>query len=259
MEERGNIEIHIEGMVDNHVLTPMDVDIDEIKEIIIDIETFLYPERTDKSKRPLISYKIEEGSAKHLFFVPITAALSMNGLIGEIQNRKSIDFLDYKRASIIEKFQKKARQKNWEITISTSSSDKKILKINNTTQYFNISPDFIETEFTLYGEIYQEGGINPNLHITTKEFGKLTVSATKDQLLEGDKKLYKIYGIKALGKRNLNDNKLFDLSLIQFIDYNPEFDKDELNLLIEKAKPNLSKIKDVDLWLSELRGGSVYG
>jgi hypothetical protein len=30
MEERGNIEIHIEGMVDNHKLTPMDVDIDEI-------------------------------------------------------------------------------------------------------------------------------------------------------------------------------------------------------------------------------------
>jgi hypothetical protein len=258
MEERGNIEIHIEGMVDNHKLTPMDVDIDEIKEILVDIESFLYPERNDKNKRPLISYKIEEGSAKHLFFVPITAALSLNGVIGEIENRKSIDFLDFKRASIIEKFQKKAKQKNWEITISTSSSDKKSLKIDNTTHYYNISPDYIETEFTLYGEIYQEGGINPNLHITTKEFGKLTISATKDQLLEGEKKLYKIYGVNAFGKRNLNDNKLFDLSLIKFIDYNPEFDRDELNLLIEKAKPNLSKIKNVDLWLNELRGGLVY-
>jgi hypothetical protein len=132
------------------------------------------------------------------------------------------------------------------------------LKIDNTTHYYNISPDYIETEFTLYGEIYQEGGINPNLHITTKEFGKLTISATKDQLLEGEKKLYKIYGVNAFGKRNLNDNKLFDLSLIKFIDYNPEFDRDELNLLIEKAKPNLSKIKNVDLWLNELRGGLVY-
>ena len=106
MEERGNIEIHIEGMVDNHKLTPMDLDIDEIKEILVDIESFLYPERNDKNKRPLISYKIEEGSARHLFYVPITAALSLNGVIGEIDNRKSIDFLDFKRASIIEKFQK---------------------------------------------------------------------------------------------------------------------------------------------------------
>ena len=245
-------------MVDNHKLTPMDVDIDEIKEILVDIEVLLYPERNEKSKRPLISYKIDEGSAKHLFYVPITAALSLNGVIGEIDNRKSIEFLDYKRAAIIEKFQKKAKLNNWEITISTSSTDKKSLKIDNTTHYFNVSPDFIETEFYLYGEIYQEGGISPNIHIITKEFGKLTISATKEQLLEGDQKLYKIYGVKASGKKNLNDNKLFDLTLIKFIDYNPEFDKDELNLLIEKAKPNLSRIKNVDIWLNELRGGLVY-
>ena len=239
MEERGYIEIWIEGMVDNHKLTPMDVDIDEIKEILVDIEVLLYPERNEKSKRPLISYKIDEGSAKHLFYVPITAALSLNGVIGEIDNRKSIEFLDYKRAAIIEKFQKRAKLNNWEITISTSSTDKKSLKIDNTTHYFNVSPDFIETEFYLYGEIYQEGGISPNIHIITKEFGKLTISATKEQLLEGDQKLYKIYGVKASAEKNLNDNKLFDLTLIKFIDYNPEFDKDELNLLIEKAKPNL--------------------
>ena len=90
----------------------MDVDIDEIKEILVDIEVLLYPERNEKSKRPLISYKIEEGSAKHLFYVPITAALSLNGVIGEIDNRKSIEFLDYKRAAIIEKFQKKAKLNN---------------------------------------------------------------------------------------------------------------------------------------------------
>ena len=108
MEERGNIEVHIEGMVNNHKLTPLDVDIDEIKEILVDIEAFLYPERNEKSKRPLISYRIEEGSAKHLFFLPITAALSFNGMIGEISSRNSIDFLDYKRAEIIQKFQKKS-------------------------------------------------------------------------------------------------------------------------------------------------------
>ena len=258
MEEQGNIEVHIEGMVDNHKLTPLDIDIDEVKEILVDIEAFLYPERNEKSKRPLISYRIEEGSAKHLFFLPITAALSFNGMIGEISSRNSIDFLDYKRAEIIEKFQKKAIAKNWEITITTSSSDKKILKINSATNYFNVAPDFIETEFYLYGEIYQEGGISPNLHITTKEYGKLTIAATKNQLTEGEKKLYRVYGVKVIGGKNLVENKLYDLKLTDYIEYNPVFNKNELNLLIKKAKPNLSKILNVDNWLDELRGGVVY-
>jgi hypothetical protein len=258
MEERGNIEIHIEGMVNNHKLTPADVDIDDIKEMLVDIEAFLYPERNEKKQRPLISYKLEEGSAKHLFYLPITAVLGFNGMIGEISSRKSIDFLDYKRAEIIEKFQKKAITKNWEITISTSSSDEKILKIDSSTNYYNVSPDFIETEFYLYGEIYQEGGISPNLHITTKEYGKLTIAATREQLTEGERKLYKIYGVKAMGKQNFIDKKPYDLKLTGYIDYYPAFNRNELNLLIKKATPNLSKILNVDNWLNEVRGGVAY-
>ena len=94
MEENGFIEVKIEGTVSGKNLTPLDVDISEIKEMINDIESFLYPTRSDKSDRPLISYKIEEGSAKHKFFLPITGVILFNGLIGEITNRKNIHFLD---------------------------------------------------------------------------------------------------------------------------------------------------------------------
>ena len=245
-------------MVDNHPLTPLDIDIDEIKEMLADIETFLYPQRNEKIKRPLISYRIEEGSAKHLFFLPITAALSFNGMIGEISSRDSIDFLGFKRAEIIDKFQKKAKLKNWDYFISTSSSDKKILRINPSTNYYNNTQNFIETEFYLYGEIYQEGGITPHLHIITKEYGKLGIAATKEQLTQGEQKLYKVYGVKVTGKKNIADNKLYDLKLTDYIAYNPVFDRNELNMLIKNAKPNLSAIGDVDKWLNELRGGTGY-
>ncbi len=39
------------------------------------------------------------------------------------------------------------------------------------------------------------------------------------------------------------------------MDYYPVFDKAQLDLLIEKASPNLSKIKDVDKWMEYLREG----
>lgn len=255
MEEKGVIEVRIEGVIEGKSLTPLDVDISEIKEIISDIEFFLYPTRSEKTYRPLISYKIEEGSAKHKFFLPITGVILFSGLVGEIAKRKAIDFLDYKRAEIIEKFQRKAKEKDLEITFSSSASEDKILKINKDTNFFNVAPDWINTEVYLYGEVYQEGGLNPNFHILTQEYGKLTVSATRQQLLEGENKLYKIYGIKASGKQSLTDGKPFDLKLEYFIDYNPVFDKAELDLLITKAMRNLSQIEDVDEWLNQIRGG----
>ena len=258
MEEKGHIIVRFDGVINGKKITPLAVDISEIKEIITDVESFLYPTRSEKSDRPHISYKIEEGSALHKFVLPITGVILFNGLIGEVAHRKSIEFLDYKRAEIIEKFQRIAREKDVEITFNTSSSDSKELKITKETNYFNVAPSWINTEFILYGEVYQEGGITPNIHILTKEFGKLTVSATKEQILEGEKRVYKIYGLKASGKQSIETQKPFDLKLENFIAYNPIFDKAKLDLLIAKATPNLSKIKNVDTWLETIRGGGLY-
>jgi hypothetical protein len=257
MEEKGYIEVKVEGKIGIKSLKPEDVDIAEIKDIISDVENFLYPGRTDKIERPHISYKIEEGSVKHYFHLPISAVLLFNGLSGEIATRGTIDFLDFKRAEIIEKFQRKALEKNYEITFINSLSEAKTLIINKDTKYFSVAASFIETELILYGKIDAEGGVNPNFHIETKEYGRLTVSATVDQLLEGEKRLYKFYGIRVSGKQNLSDGKPYDLKLLNYIEYNPIFNRTELDLLIERATPNLSKIADVDAWLNQLRGG-VY-
>jgi len=256
MEEKGFIEVKIEGTVGIKTLKPEDIDIAEIKEIINDVENFLYPGRAEKSERPHISYKIEEGSAKHFFHLPISAVLLFNGLTGEISTRGTIDFLDFKRAEIIEKFQRKALEKDYEITLTNSLSEAKTLKINKDTKYFSVAANYIETELILYGKIDTEGGVDPNFHINTKEYGRLTVSATVEQLLEGEKRLYKFYGIRVSGKQSLTDGKPFDLKLLNYIEYNPIFNRIELDLLIERATPNLSKIADVDAWLNQLRGGT---
>ncbi len=256
MEEQGHIEIKIEGFVGNKPLKPIDIDISEIKELISDVETFLYPTRGEKAERPHISYKLEEGSARNLFYLPISGVLLFNGLSGEIKIRGNIDFLDNKRAEIIDKFQRKAKEKNLEISFYSSSNAEPILKINNDTQFFKIAATFIETEFVLYGKVNEEGGNNPNFHLLTKEYGKLVISATEQQLLEGEKRLFKIYGIIAKGKQNLADGKPFDLKLIDYITYNPNYNEHKLDLLIERASLIWNAIPNVDSWLTEIRGGT---
>ncbi len=256
MEEQGYIEVKIDGKVGNKPLKPIDIDISEIKEIISDVETFLYPTRGEKAERPHISYKIEEGSARNLFYLPISGVLLFNGLSTEIRTRGNIDFLDNKRAEIIDKFQRRAAEKSLEISFFSSSAKETFLKINKDTSYFKIAANYIETEFILYGKINEEGGNNPNFHLLTKEYGKLVISASEQQLLEGEKRLFKVYGVRAKGKQNLADGKPFDLKLIDYITYNPNYDEHKLDLLIKRASIKWNEITNVDSWLQQIRGGA---
>lgn len=133
MEEKGFIAITISGKIGDEPLTPGDIDISGIKEMIGDVETFLYPTRNEKNDRPHISYKIEEGSAKHLFYLPISGVLLFNGLTSEIANRGSAGFLDYKRAEVISKFQRLAKEKDFEIKFDSSVKVDTPLIINKDT------------------------------------------------------------------------------------------------------------------------------
>ena len=255
MEEQGYIELRVTNK--DNTLKPKDVDINEIKEFISDVESFLFPNRKEKQNRPHISYDIEEGSAKHRFYLPITAVILFNGLTSEINNRNNLDFLDFKRQSIIDKFQKKAIREEYKIEFNNSISKEPTLVIDSSTNFEVIAPTFYESEFYLYGEIYQEGGKNPNLHISTKKYGNLTISATKEQIMEGEKKTYKPYGIKVRGKKSFEDDQLTDLKLVEFIQYKPVFNRSLLDKVIEKASVNLSKITNVDAWLDDLKAEGI--
>ncbi len=241
MEEQGYIEIRVKNR--DNSLSPKDVDINEIKDFISDVETLLYPNRKEKRNRPHISYDIEEGSAKHKFFLPITAVILFNGLTSEINNRNNLDFLDYKR--------------QYRIEFNNSMSNSPTLIIDESTNFEMIAPTYFESEFYLYGEIYQEGGKNPNLHISTNKHGNITVSATKEQIMNGEKKTYKPYGIKVRGKKNLEDESLSDLILLEFIQYKPVFNNSLLDKVIDKASENLSKITNVDTWLNDIKAEGI--
>ena len=255
VEEQGYIEIRVSNRENS--LKPKDVDINEVKEFISDVESFLYPNRKEKKNRPHISYDLEEGSAKHRFFLPITAVILFNGLTNEIKSRNNLDFLDYKRQFVIDKFQKRALQDGYIIEFNNSMTNESTLVIDESTNFEMIAPTFIESEFYIYGEIYQEGGKTPNLHISSKKYGNLTVSATKEQIISGEKKTYKPYGIKVRGKKDFKEDALSDLTLLEFIQYKPIFNKSLLNKVIDRASENWSKISNVDSWLNDIKAEGI--
>ena len=64
MEHVGHIEIVVSGAKGNIPLSPDTYDIRDIMGILENAENLLFP--GDKKNRPVISYKIEEGSVKHI-------------------------------------------------------------------------------------------------------------------------------------------------------------------------------------------------
>ncbi|RZK52907.1 MAG: hypothetical protein EOO87_14190 [Pedobacter sp.] len=255
MDKIGDIEIRVVGKSGNQDLSPENYDIKYIASLLQNIEDLLYP--NNKKDRPLISYDIKEGSVKHLFKTPVQYIIGFSAILTQISSNNSIDFLDIKTARAIENIQNISLQKNYEFEIKTSISESVELKINPSTKFFRAENTWVDAEFYFYGVLKDAGGKSKaNIHIDTDDFGYLAIETGQDFLMEQeDNLLYKKYGVRAIGKQNIDTGELDSksLKLLELINYNPRFDFDYLSKLIHKAKKRWSDV-DPESWIMNLRG-----
>lgn len=257
MEKTGYISITIKGQTASGQLNPKDIDISETKEMLSDLELLLFPTKTERDQRPTVSFEVQEGSVKNVFYTVISRVIMFTALMTEVNNQQDIELLDSKAAKIIDKWQKKAISTGREYSIASSTSNgNPFITITRNTQYISSQTNWVQTNLYLYGKIYEEGGLNNiNLHIVSDRYGKLPIKATEEQLTTGENKLFKVYGLWVKGKQNIQTGDLSDLELINFLKYEPQYDDIALQKLIKKATVGLKKIQDKDSWLKEIRGG----
>lgn len=256
MDKIGFIEIRIKGSNGNIELTPDNYDIREIISMLESAENLLFP--NDKRGRPILSYKIEEGSVKHIFKTTLQYIIGFNAVLGLVAEKQNIDILDVPTAKAFEEFQQKAQKKNYYFTIRTSIENSSELHIDRTTNFIRNEAIWADAEFYFYGKVTNAGGKDKaNIHIVTEELGTVRIE-TPIAFLEKyeDNLLYKSFGIRASGKQHSETGEI-DLSSIKFkelIDYNPKYDEKYLKSLRDKAKKTWQGI-DPNAWLRNLRGG----
>ena len=255
MDKIGDIEIRVVGKLGNLELKPENYDIKHIASILQNVEDLLYP--NNKKDRPLITYDIQEGSVKHVFKTPIQYIIGFSAVLGQIQESKSIDFLDLKTARAIESIQQLSQQKNYEFQFRTSVKKDIELSINPNTRFFRTENIWVDAEFYFYGILKDAGGKSKaNIHIDTDDYGYLAIETGQDFLTEQEENLlYKKFGVRATGKQNLETGEIDtkSLKLVELINYNPKFDAEYLTSLVSKAKKSWKGI-DTDDWLTNLRG-----
>jgi hypothetical protein len=256
VEKIGFIEIRITGSKGNFDLSPDNYDIRELIVMLEDAENLLYS--GDKKDRPVISYKIEEGSVKHILKTSIQCIIAFNAIIGQINQVQNIDFLDIGTAKAFENIQDIAAKKSYAFNIKTSLDQSNEIKIDRTTQFYKTEAIWADAEFYFYGKITNAGGKDKaNIHISTKEMGTVIINTPIDFLRRyNENLLYKTFGIHATGKQHSETGEI-DTSTLKFVElvgHTTEYDEQYLDRLIEKASKTWSGIKDKDEWLQNIRG-----
>ncbi len=258
MEKIGFIEIRITGSKGNIDLSPENFDIREIISILENAENLLFP--SDKRDRPNISYKIEEGSVKHIFKTSIQYIIGFNAIIGQLSQVQTIDFLDHTTAQAFENIQSIATKRNYVFTIRTSLENSNEIRIDSSTRFYKTEAIWAEAEFYFYGKITNAGGKGKtNIHILTDYNGTVIIQTPVSffEKLEENIIHKKQYGIRATGKQNSETGEIDSTSLtfVDLIDYQPSYDDLYLKELRNKAKKSWIGKINPDKWLNDIRGG----
>ncbi len=256
MDKTGQIEIKITGTKGKFELTPDNYDIRELITVLQNAEDLLFAGA--KRERPPITYRVEDGSVKHIIKTSLQAIIGFNALLFQINSKNAIDFLEYQTAKAFESFQDTAIKNNYEFAISTSISGSNSIFINKNTHFLRSEYLWIDAEFYFYGKITNMGGKEKaNFHIVTDDMGTILIQTPKEFFYHYEANpLYKNFGIRAIGKQNIETGEI-DKSSLRFkeiIDYFPSYDKEYLQTLRNRAKRSWKDV-DTDKWLKDLRGG----
>lgn len=257
MDKTGYIEIVISGSKGNLDLSPENYDIREVMSILENAENMLNP--GGKRDRPVISYRIEDGSVKHIFKTSIQYIIGFNAIIGQVSQIQNIDFLDLPTAKALENIQDIAIKKDYSFIITTSLDQSNEVLIDRSTRFYRSEAIWADAEFYFYGKVTNAGGKDKaNIHIFTEEMGTVIIQ-TPIFFLEtyNENLLYKTFGIRATGKQHSETGEIdtATLKFIELVDYQPVYDEKYLKSLRDKARNSwLGGIK-ADEWLREIRGG----
>lgn len=258
MEKQSEVILHLEGELNGSPISPTNYDIKDLRQLLDDIENMLNSDK--KRGRPVISYRVEEGSVKHIFSTSKQKVAEFSAVLSLIITQGNLSGLELSTSKAIESIQATAKARNFSFDISTSFDDKVKLNISPETNYRIEDEVWADGEFYMYGLLTDAGGKNnSNIHLDV-DGQTLVISTNKDLLAALEvNPLYKSYGVRVRGRHKIDTGEIDkkSLTLIELINYSPRYNEKYLEDLIEKAAPSFKGIGDADEWVHKIRGGII--
>lgn len=255
----GIVEIKVKGKLGNEPLSPENFDIREIKNLFDVVENLLYT--GNKSSRPRITYSIGEGSVVNKFETTMQGVATFLAIIDMVNVNGNLDGLEYSAAKALSDVQQSAVRYDFTYEFGSPKKDSPSLTISKETSFHINESLWADAEFYFYGLLVNAGGKDyPNIHLQTKDYGVLKIATNKEILKsQSQNVLYKYFSVRASGKQNISNGELdpSSLELIEFQEYDPEYNAKYLDDLIKRATPRFKGIGDADEWVNKIRGLNV--
>ncbi|MBK9419240.1 MAG: hypothetical protein IPN62_18650 [Flavobacteriales bacterium] len=181
MEAKATFEVRVDGKRGNNDLKPAEFDIRELRGLLDEVEVLLFP--NDRRERPVISYRVEEGSVRNIFQTGVQSIASLGAVIGLVNSQRTLDILEPRTAKAFETIQQWAIEKDYTFTLTTSTDPAVELRVDRSTAYFRSEATVVETELYLYGKVTDAGGKEkPNIHLQVEGQGIFTIEAEESFL-----------------------------------------------------------------------------
>ncbi len=190
-----------------------------------------------------------------------TAPIAAPKLLKDLQflaTSELLDVVDAKRREVFERWQKTVKA-NAELSfrISAPFLTRAIVISRETDFHADDADQWVQVERYVRGEIQDLGGITKaNAHIRLPDGSTLKVTAEKDVLRNDTiNRLYKVAVLRIRAEYNVLTRELRNARLVEFVEYAPRVDDDELSRLARRGEQAWKNIGNATEWVDQIRGG----
>jgi len=263
MSETIDFELH--DKVDGVEITPTTINFTRFNEFNQQVEDFVAGSDGDSGRKLLLdTVYVEVHPGSYCLRVVLTLAMlaAVEPEVRLLTRQDALSNLDKKRAKIVERWQSRAKTNDdlyYEVRISRSDGrDAPSIRIGPETNFrYGAADPWVSVETYLLGEVFDMGGEKPNVHIRLSESGEIHIVQTDKNTLRGLEKnpLYERALLHVTGEQNTETRQLRKLRLLEFVNYNPNYDEAALQRFIAAGREAWADVPNAAAWVRELRGG----
>lgn len=236
--------------------TPGRARLGTVAAFVSDVEVFLRGE-TKEIDTTQLDVAVREGSFA-IETAPIPGCAPLFVDIAKLVRKETLDTIDRKRREVVEHWQKLAHgSRDISIRISTGLSGGAVVIDSDSDYHVNDADQWVQVERYVRGEIEDMGGSSKaNAHVRLPDGTRLKVATDRDLLRnEKENRLYKTAMLRISAMYNVLTRELREARLVEFVQYAPSVDEEELERLAKRGASAWRDVADHAAWVDELRGG----
>lgn len=237
--------------------SPDRVSLSDLADFSADVAVFLRGDGKEVDTKTL-EVAIRDGSLA-IETIPLSAAPRLFSDLSALLTSELLDGVDAKRREVMERWQRAARQTRQLAYRITAPFLERPILINSESDYHADDADqWVQVERYIRGEIQDLGGATKaNAHVRLPDGRILKVTAER-AVLKNDtvNRLYKVAMLRIKADYNVVTRELRNARLIEFVEYAPRVDEDELARLLRRGALAWKEVPDATAWVDELRGGT---